>query len=359
MSLKKVLLSIITSVFVLSISAQTNAATTFSDIENSQMKTQIEALAEAEIVTGSGDGKFRPKANITRAEFAKMLASAMESTLDASAASHFTDLPAWAAPYVGALVNEEVTKGKSATTFGASENISRQEMAVMFVRAMGLEEFVMMELEPGFKDMDKVADWALPHVAFSKEIGFIEGDGVSYYPQNSSLREQVSKLTYQWKFESHIYFENAIESIAQYFFTDIENITLVDQNTINVTLTDGEIIQYEINYFLNYIHENAYYQELSFLNGNDWMEFTISDKQEIIDSILNFWASDYSQFNVLMTNDDAKNLLISKLDTFYVSPSNNDIDIITQLEDTGLQEGIIEYYIQASSNGEKQFPTLK
>jgi hypothetical protein len=357
--LKKLLLSILATVLTLSFAAPSKAAVTFSDIGDSQMKLQIEALAEAGIVSGPGDGTFRPKASVTRAEFAKMLASAMGTSLDANAASQFTDVPTWAAPYVGALVNENVTNGKSSTKFGASENISRQEMAVMFVRAMGLEELVMItELQPNFQDMNMVATWAQPHVAFAKEIGFIVGDGVSYFPENSSLREQVAKLTYQWLYESNLYFENSIEVISQTFFYDVSSVTLVDQFTVDVTFTDGTVERYAIDFLLNYILENTYYEALASLTGHEWVQLPITEKQELVSYVINFWASDYSQFNVLMAAPDANTLLITELDNFYVNSANMDYDIITQLEEKGLQNSVIEYYVPTASSKDR-LPVLK
>ncbi|MBT2661777.1 S-layer homology domain-containing protein [Bacillus sp. ISL-45] len=76
------------------------------------MKFYIEELAKNNVISGYADGTFRPKENLTREQFAKMLSLAMELPLDSKAAAQFTDLADWSRPYVGALVNSEITYGK-------------------------------------------------------------------------------------------------------------------------------------------------------------------------------------------------------------------------------------------------------
>jgi hypothetical protein len=48
----------------------------FSDIENYWAKECIVKLAERSLVTGYADGKFRPEAPLTRAEFASLMVGA-------------------------------------------------------------------------------------------------------------------------------------------------------------------------------------------------------------------------------------------------------------------------------------------
>ena len=48
----------------------------------------------------------------------------------------FTDVPAWAQPYVGAIYNAGVTSGTSATTYGGSSNVTAVEAALMVMKAL-------------------------------------------------------------------------------------------------------------------------------------------------------------------------------------------------------------------------------
>jgi hypothetical protein len=349
--LKKVLFTVVSFVIFVILSPSISNAATFSDIEGSKMKEQIEALAADGIITGRPDGTFRPKDKVTRVEFAKILALAMNIPLDANAAKKFSDVPLWARPYVGALVNEGITNGKSATRFGATDYISRQEMAVMFVRAMGLEEFVLiMDLEPNFADFNQVSQWARPHVAFAKEIGFIEGNGISFFPKNASVREAVAKLTYQWKYEEHLFFERALNVIGTWYFEDIDQITLSDDmSVIDILLLDGTVLQADPIVFLDGIYSTYQYDSLALLNGYEWIELTNAEKVQIVSFVIEFWDSPYSEFEVIGNPDEAVNMLITQLNSYYENEANRSNDIITQLETFGLDTNIIQYYVESSS----------
>ena len=58
-------------------SPSASASATFRDTDGSPMKFYIEELAKNNVIYGYADGTFRPKDNLTRAQFAKMLALAM------------------------------------------------------------------------------------------------------------------------------------------------------------------------------------------------------------------------------------------------------------------------------------------
>lgn len=107
------------------------SAASLSDIENSYAKNEIQALVDSEIINGYGNGTFKPKETGSRAEFAKMLALSMELPANEQAGAAFNDVPDWASPYVGALVEEGVIKGISSDEFGADLPVERQDIMVM------------------------------------------------------------------------------------------------------------------------------------------------------------------------------------------------------------------------------------
>lgn len=63
-----------------------------TDIDGSQYKDEINVLREKKIIHGYTDNTFKPKANISRGEFAKILKVALELKADPQSASHFTDV---------------------------------------------------------------------------------------------------------------------------------------------------------------------------------------------------------------------------------------------------------------------------
>lgn len=333
-----------TLLFSLLGNSSASAATTFKDIDSSPMKFYIEELAKNNVITGYADGTFRPKEKLTRAQFAKMLALAMELPLDAKAAAQFTDLADWSRPYVGALVKADITYGKSKTLFGSNALITRQEMAVMFVRAMGLEEFAgLLEYDPAFADFHKVSSWAQPHVAFLKDIGFIEGNGQYYFPQDATTREAFAKLTYRFKMEEDKYFERALNRIILEMVEEAVDVTLIDENTLEVTYDDGEVIEYDIAYYLEGLYMSFHYESLAYLDGFIWQQMTSAEKKEIIMFAISYWDSEYSEYILKKTPEQAYSILLNRLNTYYVNSTNNKDDLLKQLVWSAVDTYTIEY----------------
>lgn len=181
--------------------AAENTTVELTDLDQSWAKEEIKALVETGIISGFPDGTFKPTANMTRDQFAKVLALSL-GLEENEAANPFTDA-GWAAPYIGALVNAGLTQGVSDNLYGSSANVTREQLAVFFVRALGFEEEVkQVELELNFADSDQVADYAKASVAFLSEIGFIKGiekDGAFYYnPKGNAERQAVARLAYEF-----------------------------------------------------------------------------------------------------------------------------------------------------------------
>lgn len=76
----------------------------------------------------------------TRVESAAILVRLLGAEQDAlsSIQSHpFTDVPNWASPYVGKLVQLKLTTGKTAELYGAKEYVTAKEFAVFLMRSLG------------------------------------------------------------------------------------------------------------------------------------------------------------------------------------------------------------------------------
>lgn len=210
----------------LSLLLSTNAfaATTFTDINDSYAKTEINKLAEMGIVDGNGDGTFKPTQNITRDEFAKILCVSLGLDQDASGAAQFTDVEDWARGYVGALVTEGITQGTGDSTYGGTEQLTREQMAALFVRAMYAEEIAQALYDDGdiqltFADQASIDDYAKADVALAQKIGFIKGDGTNFDPSSNAERQAVARLAYEYTVNSETY-ANAIVGLANDYVSD-------------------------------------------------------------------------------------------------------------------------------------------
>jgi len=158
------------------------APKSFSDLTNHWAAKDITTLANKLIVNGTGAGKFEPARNITRAEFAAMIVRALG--LQATEAADFSDVPAtaWYADEVAAAAEFGIVKGDGTGKFRPTDTITRQEMAVMVIRAQALagEEVVLSNAEiaavlGGFSDAGQIGSWARAELAAAIDAGIVKG----------------------------------------------------------------------------------------------------------------------------------------------------------------------------------------
>lgn len=173
------------------------AAATLSDINGSFAKDAILELAEKGIINGKGDGKFDPTGNISRQDFAIILAKAMNLDLStAPATATFSDVPSshYAFAAVEAAVKAGLIKGTGNGEFGFGQNLSRQDMAVLFVRALGQEAFAAGKGSGlKFSDAHQISDYAKDAVAAAVELRLLNGTPNGMFnPTGSAERQQVA-----------------------------------------------------------------------------------------------------------------------------------------------------------------------
>lgn len=96
----------------------------------------IAALANAGIINGA-NGYFYPTQNITREQMAKMIAKGFNLKSPSNTTLPFTDVKRGTEfePYIKVLLENGITKGTSATTFGPKSNVKRSQLAAFVVRA--------------------------------------------------------------------------------------------------------------------------------------------------------------------------------------------------------------------------------
>jgi phosphodiesterase/alkaline phosphatase D-like protein len=149
--------------------------TVLKDIAGHWAASAIEQAVDRGIVTGYTDGTFRPKQAINRAEFSAMLARALQLN-EAGNGLSFTDtksIPAWAQPFVAQAQQSGIVKGYGDNTFRPAQNITRAELAVMVVRAAGLQ--VDQKAKLNVADAKEVPAWAAPYIAAGMKAGLLKG----------------------------------------------------------------------------------------------------------------------------------------------------------------------------------------
>ncbi|MNJ43205.1 Endo-1,4-beta-xylanase A precursor [compost metagenome] len=206
---------------------------TFKDVPADYWASDvIKQLAARQIITGVSADAFAPGASVTRAEFIAMLVRALgldpsnpPALNDASSskwgapmfdgassstqhAPSFSDVSssAWYADEVAVASAAGIVKGRADGTFGGGDVITREEMAVMLVKARTVMNGAGDTAEGGgqslglavFKDSDKIAPWAQKAVSEAVALGLLYGrDGGVFAPKDLLTRAESAQVI--WK----------------------------------------------------------------------------------------------------------------------------------------------------------------
>lgn len=158
------------------------AANPFTDLPDTHWaKDNILELVARKIIEGYPDGTVKPDAQITRAEMAVVIVKSIGLEPVANPELKFKDakdIGAWAAGYVQAAVDNGIIVGYEDNTFRPANNLTREEMVVMVLKAYLYEASDKVDLD--FTDTKDIGSWSIGYVAKAVELGFVKG-----YPDNT------------------------------------------------------------------------------------------------------------------------------------------------------------------------------
>ncbi|MCZ8537241.1 S-layer homology domain-containing protein [Paenisporosarcina quisquiliarum] len=173
---------------------------TFDDIKNHWAKSQIEKLATRGIINGYTEDLFLPENELTRAEFAVLVARALDLPLTGYQGT-FKDVSAnkeWAFAAVEAAARAGVINGYVDGTFGPDNQITREEIAVMMVRAVDYKKpslLVGLNANHTFADQSDVGTFALLNVKQAYALGIVTGfSGNEFKPKARATRAQAAVM---------------------------------------------------------------------------------------------------------------------------------------------------------------------
>lgn len=166
----------------------------FADTIGHWAQEPIERLAKDGIVSGFGDGTFRPDEPVTREQFVKMVAAAVDAHVRAGA-TPFADVPEdrWSSPYISAAVQMNIVRPEElGSMMEPGQTISRQEMAAYAARAAGLEPAPdALRFADGGQVDAAFADW----IGAASRSGIITGFGDgTFRPRQWSTRAQAAAV---------------------------------------------------------------------------------------------------------------------------------------------------------------------
>lgn len=173
----------------------------FTDVPSTHWAAAyIKDLCEKEIIAGYPDGTFKPENNITRAEFAKIITGAVGLADVKPVSPTFADVSSthWSYGYVKAAAKAGLVKGSDGK-FRPNDFISRQEIAVILVRALDKESEALAKAgqTTNFKDDAQIAAWTKGYVIVAVAEGLINGyPDNTFGPAKNASRAESAKMVY-------------------------------------------------------------------------------------------------------------------------------------------------------------------
>lgn len=202
-----------------------------SDVSGHWAESIVEKWIEAGKIKGYEDGTFKPDNNMTRAEFATVLASAIDMNIAEYSEHEFMDVNKddWYYENVKKLLTLNVVA--PADNFNPESYITRQDVFTMAGRAFYTlsENYDVLD---GFSDKELVADYAKDYVAGLIEEKILSGyeDG-TLKPLNLITRAECIKILDGFNIVKDPY---TLEGIMDRIY---DGVTEALPNTMNMEIT--------------------------------------------------------------------------------------------------------------------------
>ncbi|MGB3192939.1 MAG: S-layer homology domain-containing protein [Limnoraphis sp.] len=149
----------------------------FSDIQDHWAQSSILALKERSRFSGYPDGRFRPQASLTRAEFASLMCGAFPQAEEVRSAIPFRDVPQthWAFESIQTATKKRFFSGYPDGTFQPEQPLPR----VQAIAVLGSALYFQSEAEPmailnrNFEDARNIPSYARGLVAAATRRGIV------------------------------------------------------------------------------------------------------------------------------------------------------------------------------------------
>lgn len=183
-----------------SVYAVVTGKSTFQDISGHWSEQDVALLAAKQLVKGVSSEQFQPDRSINRAEFVTLLVRALGLSESKAPDHPFRDVGdgAWYAGAVGAALKAKLVEGYEDGTFRPQQQITREELAVLFARAMAYAAAAKApktgQIEQ-FKDLHSISPWARNAVEQIIDAGIMEGKRpAELVPGDPAKRAEVTVM---------------------------------------------------------------------------------------------------------------------------------------------------------------------
>ena len=170
----------------------------FKDCENHWAREYIERLYNDGIVSGMTEDSFAPDVQLTRAQAAKLIVSACKTDKAGVGAEIFTDVTSddWYAAYVSAAYKAGFVNGYEDGSFKPNANVTRQELAKMICKAADYIGMASASKDKfSYADESEISTWAIEYVQKAYELGLMSGDEKGRFnPNLNATRAEMSAV---------------------------------------------------------------------------------------------------------------------------------------------------------------------
>ena len=183
--------------------------------------SEIQKAGEIGFMSGMGDGTFGLGQNVTRAQFVSMLVRMFG--WGASEGTGFSDVAPGDWYYSDVLTASDMgVLDTTETYFRPNDNITREEMAVMIIKALGYGELAEEIANDGVPFSDVTENKG--YISLAYEFGIISGRGGSIFdPNGTALREDAAAMMVRCydKYNSYVDFVHGFYAFSSYSQKDM------------------------------------------------------------------------------------------------------------------------------------------
>ena len=165
------------------------ARSTFTDIQGHWAEETIIKWSDMGLVNGQSADRFNPNASITRSELAALINNVAD--VSGEAAISFTDVASnkWYYIEVAKAVSAGYMQGYADGTFKPEAPITRQELAVLITRLLGITE---QEPDATYTDVANAPAWSKGAIGAMIETGIMSGKSAGQFsPLTSTTRAEA------------------------------------------------------------------------------------------------------------------------------------------------------------------------
>lgn len=173
----------------------------FKDVKKGAWYEQyVDYATKYGIFNGTGNGNFSPDAKLSRAQFVQVLANIEGVDLDNNMTTDFKDVASgkWYTGAVAWAAENKIVSGSGDGKFNPNADVSREQMCVILVNFMEkywMGEFNKNVIATKFADDAQISSWAKDSVYTAFRAGLVTGTGSNKFsPKLSATRSQGATI---------------------------------------------------------------------------------------------------------------------------------------------------------------------